>query len=213
MLGLNLKKTPSEAIITKCVDYIKSSDVYSFEKLLKDYGLFKDVKEQGENILIPCPFHEDYSPSMSINLNKKIYKCFSCDRGGGYFQFLLSYNKEVLGNNINFYTLLDNMLKSDQKMQLAVGKSTIYQEGIDIKENTFKRMRPNLVSLDETPKTYIELANRMKQDNKIAESDIILMLSLMQRGIKVSEIYKALYNIDNNTKDIDKLELDFSKLI
>lgn len=36
----------------------------------------------GENGKIHCPFHRDNTPSMSINLDKGVYFCFSCRQSG-----------------------------------------------------------------------------------------------------------------------------------
>lgn len=44
-----------------------------------------------------CPFHTDKTPSMSVNDKKGVFKCFSCGRGGKYFDFLYQYNKIILG--------------------------------------------------------------------------------------------------------------------
>ena len=36
-----------------------------------------------------CPFHGDHHPSLSVNSNKKIFKCFSCGEGGNVFAFVM----------------------------------------------------------------------------------------------------------------------------
>ena len=35
-----------------------------------------------------CPFHNDHSPSFSVNGDKQIYKCFGCGQGGTVIQFV-----------------------------------------------------------------------------------------------------------------------------
>ena len=36
-----------------------------------------------------CPFHDDHDPSMTISLDKQIFKCFVCGAGGNVFQFVM----------------------------------------------------------------------------------------------------------------------------
>jgi len=38
--------------------------------------------EKGGKSVGLCPFHGDHHPSLSVNSNKKIFKCFSCGEGG-----------------------------------------------------------------------------------------------------------------------------------
>lgn len=44
------------------------------------------TKPSGERMAL-CPFHCDDNPSMSVNLNTGLFKCFACDVGGDSFSF------------------------------------------------------------------------------------------------------------------------------
>lgn len=46
------------------------------------------VEKKGKNYKAICPFHEDHDPSMTINTEKQIYKCFVCGEGGNVFKFV-----------------------------------------------------------------------------------------------------------------------------
>ncbi len=46
---------------------------------------------KGKNYFGVCPFHDDNNPSMSVNKDKKIYKCFSCGATGTVFKFVMDY--------------------------------------------------------------------------------------------------------------------------
>jgi putative DNA primase/helicase len=44
-------------------------------------------KPRGDEIQALCPFHEDHSPSLSVNLKTGLYNCFACGAKGDVFQF------------------------------------------------------------------------------------------------------------------------------
>ncbi len=47
------------------------------------------LKKQGSNYFGLCPFHNEKTPSFSVNLSMGIYKCFGCSKGGNVFQFVM----------------------------------------------------------------------------------------------------------------------------
>ncbi|WP_425508992.1 DNA primase [Weissella coleopterorum] len=47
------------------------------------------LKKQGRNLFGRCPWHEERTPSFSVNEEKQIFHCFSCGRGGNAFTFLM----------------------------------------------------------------------------------------------------------------------------
>jgi len=49
---------------------------------------YVQLKKSGQNHFAHCPFHEDNTPSFSVNEKKQIFHCFSCKRGGNVFKFL-----------------------------------------------------------------------------------------------------------------------------
>jgi len=40
-----------------------------------------------------CPFHDDRSPSMNVNPQMGIFKCFACGAGGDVFKFVMDHEK------------------------------------------------------------------------------------------------------------------------
>lgn len=40
-----------------------------------------------------CPFHDESTPSFTVNENKNIFKCFGCGKGGDAISFVMSYEK------------------------------------------------------------------------------------------------------------------------
>ncbi|SYV91701.1 DNA primase, partial [Mesomycoplasma hyorhinis] len=53
---------------------------------------FINLSKKGNDFLGLCPFHEDSSPSLSVSVSKKIFKCFSCNVGGNVYYFVKRLN-------------------------------------------------------------------------------------------------------------------------
>lgn len=49
---------------------------------------YVQLHKQGRNLFGKCPWHDERTPSFSVNEQKQIFHCFSCGRGGNVFQFL-----------------------------------------------------------------------------------------------------------------------------
>lgn len=55
---------------------------------------FLPLKKSGSGRFVGmCPFHDDHSPSMSVNPTIGIYKCFACGAGGDVFKFVQEHEK------------------------------------------------------------------------------------------------------------------------
>lgn len=48
-----------------------------------------ELRRQGRNFVALCPWHRDSRPSLQINPEKQIWKCWVCDIGGDAFTFLM----------------------------------------------------------------------------------------------------------------------------
>lgn len=47
------------------------------------------LKKKGANWMGCCPFHQEKTPSFSVNPQKGFYKCFGCGKGGTAFNFVM----------------------------------------------------------------------------------------------------------------------------
>ena len=52
-----------------------------------------DLRQKGRNFVGLCPFHNDTHPSMNVNRDLGIYKCFACGAGGDSISFLMNYHR------------------------------------------------------------------------------------------------------------------------
>ena len=51
-----------------------------------------DLKPSGANLVGLCPFHNEKSPSFSVSVDKQMYYCFGCGKGGNAFRFLMEHD-------------------------------------------------------------------------------------------------------------------------
>ena len=47
-----------------------------------------DLRRQGAQMMGLCPFHEERSPSFSVDPSRKVYHCFGCGVGGDVIRFM-----------------------------------------------------------------------------------------------------------------------------
>lgn len=64
----------------------KLRDAVDFVELVNGYT---DLRRNGSQYMGRCPFHEDNSPSFSVNPVEKVYHCFGCGVGGDLFSFVM----------------------------------------------------------------------------------------------------------------------------
>ena len=56
-------------------------------------GRFVQLQKKGREYMACCPFHEEKTPSFSVNPQKQFYYCFGCGAGGTAVKFLMEYRK------------------------------------------------------------------------------------------------------------------------
>ena len=49
---------------------------------------YTDLRRAGQRFTGLCPFHDERSPSFSVNATEKLYHCFGCGVGGDVFKFV-----------------------------------------------------------------------------------------------------------------------------
>jgi len=59
----------------------------TLSQILTHYGL------KPKNNMLRCPFHEDNTASLQVNLTQNRYKCHACDKKGDVIQFVQDYEK------------------------------------------------------------------------------------------------------------------------
>ena len=67
----------------------KEADIIS---VIESYNLPQFTRLSVDRATAICPFHDDKNPSLNIDNNKGLYKCFSCGAGGDIFNFVREYD-------------------------------------------------------------------------------------------------------------------------
>ena len=70
-----------------------------------------ELKKRGRNFFGLCPFHNEKTPSFSVNPEKQIYKCFGCGAGGGSINFVMEID------SLNF---VDTIMKLGQMYNIKI---------------------------------------------------------------------------------------------
>lgn len=61
------------------------------------------LKKSGSNHVARCPFHNEKTPSFSVNRNKQFYHCFGCGVSGNAISFLMDYS------HLNFVEAIEDL--------------------------------------------------------------------------------------------------------
>lgn len=86
--------------------------------------LFDDnVTENDNERTICCPFHNDNNPSFNIDLERGLWFCFGCHKGGNIYQLVkdfFGYNREQAKNYLKTYisqNILENNYSLNEKQK------------------------------------------------------------------------------------------------
>ena len=60
--------------------------------IVETISQYTTLEQKGSHYWGRCPFHEDLKPSMSVNPERKQFKCFACGVNGDVITFLANIN-------------------------------------------------------------------------------------------------------------------------
>ena len=93
--------------------------IFEAVRIVEVVGDFVSLKKRGGNFMGCCPFHNERTPSFSVNPARNIYKCFGCNKAG---------------NSVNFVMEHENMSYPDALRYLAKK----YNITVEEKEQTYE---------------------------------------------------------------------------
>ncbi len=59
-------------------------------ELVEVVSEYVTLKKRGQNYVGLCPFHQEKTPSFTVNPDKNLYYCFGCGQGGNAFTFMMT---------------------------------------------------------------------------------------------------------------------------
>ena len=72
-------------------DFVESvRDAGDIVRLISDYV---PLKQAGVRLKGLCPFHQEKTPSFSVDSERQLFYCFGCQTGGDIFKFVMLYEK------------------------------------------------------------------------------------------------------------------------
>jgi DNA primase len=91
------------------------------------------LKRAGATYKALCPFHQERSPSFTVNSHKQLFKCFGCGAGGSVYRFVMLYE------NLSF-------IEAVRKLAARAGIPLIEQE-LTAEDQARVDMRRRLLAL------------------------------------------------------------------
>ncbi|EMB9113110.1 DNA primase [Klebsiella quasipneumoniae] len=103
------------------------------------------LKKQGKNFHACCPFHNEKTPSFTVNGEKQFYHCFGCGAHGNAIDFLMNYDKLEFVETVEELAAMHNLevpyeagngpsqIERHQRQnlyQLLDGLNTFYQQSL-----------------------------------------------------------------------------------
>jgi DNA primase len=69
-------------------DYTTVTRVQQANDIVDVISEHVSLKKKGREMVGLCPFHDDHRPSLNVNPDKQIFKCFACGAGGDVLKFV-----------------------------------------------------------------------------------------------------------------------------
>jgi DNA primase len=123
----------------------------TLSQILSHYGL------KPKNNMLNCPFHEDKTASLQVNLEKQFYKCHACGAKGDQIQWVQDYEKITKHEAIIKCEQLANNQEPviwEQKKTIAISQL----QKVTFLEIMFKSFRKGLVN-STTAREYCKKRN------------------------------------------------------
>ncbi|MFS2221131.1 DNA primase [Pantoea sp. B65] len=155
------------------------------------------LKKQGKNYHACCPFHNEKTPSFTVNGEKQFYHCFGCGAHGNAIDFLMNYDR------LEF-------VESIEELATVYGLEVPYEAGSGPSQLE-RHQRQSLYQLMEGLSSFYQQA--LPQDNAATARDYLAQRGLSAEIIKQFAIGFAPPGWDNVLKRFGRDEENRQSLI
>lgn len=104
-------------------------EVRASNDIVNVVGSYVKLKRSGSNYTGLCPFHNEKTPSFSVNSARQMYKCFGCGAGGNVITFVMEYENYTFKEAIQSLADRAGIVLKKQEMDAAHKE----QEGIRLR--------------------------------------------------------------------------------
>lgn len=113
-------------------------------------GEFVTLKKRGSNLWGNCPFHNEKTPSFSVNPARNIFKCFGCGKAGDSAKFLMEHEHYTYPEALRYLAKKYN-IKIEEKEQTPeeIMQQSIREKMFNINEFADKYFVDTLWNTDE----------------------------------------------------------------
>ena len=113
-------------------------------------GEFVTLKKRGSNLWGNCPFHNEKTPSFSVNPARNIFKCFGCGKAGDSAKFLMEHEHFTYPEALRYLAKKYN-IKIEEKQQTPeeIMQQSIRDKMFNINEFADKYFVDTLWNTDE----------------------------------------------------------------
>ena len=133
-------------------------------------GEFVTLKKKGSNMWGNCPFHNEKTPSFSVNPARNIFKCFGCGKAGDSAKFLMEHEHFSYPEALRYLAKKYN-IKIEEKEQTAeeIMQQSIREKMFNINEFADKYFVDSLWNTDEGKTIGLEYFRERGYLNPIIE--------------------------------------------
>lgn len=122
---------------------------------------YTDLRRNGSQFMGRCPFHEDNSPSFSVNPSEKVYHCFGCGVGGDLFSFTMEKEGLDFSNAVEWLADHYNVELEYEELDPQAADRLKHRERLhDLLERATKFYQRTLTEADEAGPAREYLAAR-----------------------------------------------------
>ncbi|MAW56395.1 MAG: DNA primase [Oceanospirillales bacterium TMED33] len=102
-------------------------------------GTRVSLKKSGREYHGRCPFHDDSSPSFSVNPDKQVYHCFGCGASGGLISFIMEYDNMDFVSAVESLASLAGLQVPSEATDPEAGKRKVLYEILEMADQAFRK--------------------------------------------------------------------------
>lgn len=111
---------------------------------------FVKLRRSGANYKGLCPFHDERTPSFSVNKARNICKCFSCGKGGSPVNFIMEHEQLSYNEALRYLARKYNIEIIERELNDAERQAASDREAmLAVNEFALNHFQPNLTETED----------------------------------------------------------------